>query len=154
MRLSYEDKKFMQVLAKQGLLKGAKTCKLEFCEHCVLGKKIKVKFGTAIHRTRDILDYVNIDVWVPFKNVSLGDKHYFVSFVDDYSRRNLMYTMSHKREVLDIFVELRRRMELQTDRKIKILRSDNGGVYKCDLFLQLCHDEGIERNFTVRETPQ
>ena len=60
--------------------------------------------------------------------------------------------MSHKSEVLGIFVEWRRRMELQTDRKIKILRSDNGGEYKSDSFLQLRHDEGIERHFTVRET--
>jgi len=27
-------------------------------------------------------------------------------------------------------------------------------VYKSDLFLLLCRDEGIERHFTVRETPQ
>ena len=45
-------------------------------------------------------------------------------------------------------------MELQTDRKIKILRSDNGGEYKSDLFPQLCRNEGIKRHFTVRETPQ
>jgi len=45
-------------------------------------------------------------------------------------------------------------MELQTGRKIKILRSNNGGEYKSDPFLQLCRDGGIERHFTVRETPQ
>jgi len=38
--------------------------------------------------------------------------------------------------------------------KVKILRFDNEGEYKSDLFLQLCHDEGIERHFTVRETSQ
>ncbi|BBH04613.1 multidrug resistance-associated protein 9 [Prunus dulcis] len=45
----------------QGLLKGAKACKLEFCEHCVLGKQTRVKFGTAIHHTKGILDYVHTD---------------------------------------------------------------------------------------------
>jgi len=45
-------------------------------------------------------------------------------------------------------------MELQTGKKIKILRSGNGGEYKSTQFLQLCHDEFIERHFTVRETPQ
>jgi len=39
-------------------------------------------------------------------------------------------------------------------RKIKILKSDNGGEYKSYMFLQLCHDEGIERHFTGRVTPQ
>jgi len=43
---------------------------------------------------------------------------------------------------------------LQTGRKIKILRFDNGVEYKSDLFLQLFHNEGIERHFTMRETLQ
>jgi len=32
--------------------------------------------------------------------------------------------------------------------------SDSGEEYKSDLFLQLCHDEGIERHFTVKKTLQ
>jgi len=39
-------------------------------------------------------------------------------------------------------------------RKIKVLRSDTGGEYTSNHFLQLCHDEGIERHLTIRETPQ
>jgi len=62
MRFGHAGQESMQALTKQGLLNGAKTCKLEFCEHCVLGKKIKMKFGTAIHRTKRILDYVHTDV--------------------------------------------------------------------------------------------
>ena len=72
MRLGHAGEKSMQTLTKQGLLKDAKTCKLEFCEHCVLGKKSKVKFGTAIHRTKGIFDYVHTDVWGPSKNAFLG----------------------------------------------------------------------------------
>ena len=62
MRLGHTIEKSLQALAKQGLMKGAKTCKLEFCEHCVNGKKTKVKFGTAIHHTKGILDYVYMNV--------------------------------------------------------------------------------------------
>jgi len=65
-----------------------------------------------------------------------------------------VYIMTHKSEVLYIFVEWRRRIELQTCKKIKILRSNNREEFKSDSFLQLCRDEGIERHFTVRETPQ
>ena len=59
-----------------------------------------------------------------------------------------------QRAVLELFVEWKRNMEKSIGRKIKVLCSDNGGEYTSDLFLQLCHDEGIERHFTVRETPQ
>ncbi|KAM1225757.1 hypothetical protein ACFX13_045186 [Malus domestica] len=70
MRLGHAGEKAWQGLVKQGLLKGAKACKLEFCEHCVLGKQTRVKFGTAIHHTKGILDYVHTDVWRPSKNAS------------------------------------------------------------------------------------
>ena len=67
MRLDHVGEKFIQALAKQGLSKGAKTCRLKFCEHCVLSNKIKVKFGTIIYRIKGILDYVYTNVSVPFK---------------------------------------------------------------------------------------
>jgi len=59
MRLGHTGEKTMQALTKQELLKGDKTCKLKFCEYCVIDKKTKVKFGTAIRRTERILDYVH-----------------------------------------------------------------------------------------------
>ena len=62
--------------------------------------------------------------------------------------------MLQKSEVLGIFVEWKKRIELKKGRKIKILKFDNGGEYKSDPFLQLCRDEDIERHFTVRQTPQ
>ncbi|BBG99268.1 transposable element gene [Prunus dulcis] len=154
MRLGHAGEKALQGLVKQGLLKGAKACKLEFCEHCVLGKQTRVKFGTAIHHTKGILDYVHTDVWGPSKNASWGGSHYFVSFVDDFSRRIWVYTMKRKDEVLKIFLKWKKMIEMQSGRKIKTLRSDNGGEYKSDPFLKVCQDEGIVRHFTVRETPQ
>ena len=96
MKLGHAREKSIQTMAKQGLLKGVKTCKMYLCEHCVLSKRTKVMFGTVIQRTKGILDYVHTDTWSPSKNVSIGEKYYFVSFVDDYSRRNWMYTMSQK----------------------------------------------------------
>ena len=38
MRLGHAGEKSLQTLAMQGLLKCAKTCKLDFCEQCVLRK--------------------------------------------------------------------------------------------------------------------
>ena len=109
-----------------------------------------MRFGTAIHYSERILDYLHIDVWGPIKTISIGGNHYFMSFIDDYSRRCWVYTMKHKGEVLELFVESKKNM----GRKIKVLRSDNEGEYTSDPFLQLCRDEGIERYFTVREISQ
>lgn len=81
-----QGRRLLQGLVKQSLLKGVKTCKLEFCEHCILDKQTRVKFGTTIHRAQGTLDHVHTDIWGPTKVASLGGKHWFMSFVDDYSR--------------------------------------------------------------------
>ncbi|KAG8502454.1 hypothetical protein CXB51_000383 [Gossypium anomalum] len=126
MKLGHASEKSLKILAKQGLLKGAKACKLKFCEHCVLGKQKRVKFGTAIHNTKGILEYVHLDVWGPSKTPSLRGKHYFVTFVDDFSRRVWVYSMRTKDEVLCVFLKWKTMIENQTGKKIKQLKTDNG----------------------------
>ena len=115
-------------------------------------KKTKVKFGTT-YCTKGILDYVYTDVWRPTKTASIGGNYYFVTFIDEYSRRCWVYTMKHKGKVLKLFVEWKKNSEKSTGKKIKVLRSDNEGEYKSDHFLKVCHDESIDRHLTVRETP-
>ena len=62
MKLGHAGEKALQRLAKQGLLDGATTGEFGFCEHCILGKQTRVKFGTAIHNMKGSLDYIHTDV--------------------------------------------------------------------------------------------
>ena len=73
----------LEALAKHRLLEGALIYNLKLGECCVLNKKMKVKFGTATHRSE--VDCVRVDVWGPTKTASLGSHRYFISFVDDCS---------------------------------------------------------------------
>ena len=82
-----------------------------------MGKKTRVKFGTTIHNTEGILDYIHTDIWGPTKMASLGGKHYFVTFVDDFSRRVWVYTMKSKDEVFETFLVWKKMVENQTERK-------------------------------------
>jgi len=59
MHLGHISETGMTILSKYGLL-GNKVGKLDFCEHCcVYGKQTRVKFNTAIHRTKDNVDYIH-----------------------------------------------------------------------------------------------
>jgi len=48
----------------------------------------------------------------------------------------------------------KKNMEKNTRRNIKVLHLDNDDKYTSDPFVQLCRDEGIERQFKVREILQ
>ena len=113
-----------------------------------------MKFGTAIHNTECILDYIHTDVWGPTKTASLEGKRYFVTFVDDFSISVWVYTLKSKDEVFETFLVWKKMVENQTGRKIKVLRSDNGTKYRNDQFSYFYKKEGISRHFIVRDTPQ
>jgi hypothetical protein len=54
---------------------------------------------------------------------------YYLSFIDDYSRKTRVYFLKSKDEVFRKFKEFKALIENLSERKIKILRSDNGGEY-------------------------
>ena len=62
MRLEHIGERGMIELHKRNLLKGIKTCKLEFYKYFIFGKQNKVQFKTTTHKTKGILDYVHTDI--------------------------------------------------------------------------------------------
>jgi len=79
--------------------------------------------------SKEILDLIHFDVCRPVSNKSLGDHIYYVTFIDDHSRNTWLYIVKTKDELFEKFKEFRSEVETLTKRKIKILRSDNGGEY-------------------------
>jgi hypothetical protein len=93
-------------------------------------------------------------VWGPTKEASMGGSRYFVTFTDDFSRKLWVYFMKQKSEVFSKFKLWKAEVENQTGRKIKYLRSDNGTEYTDSRFQKFCEEQGIQRHFSVRKTPQ
>src|ERR1044072_5004268 len=135
MRLGHLSEKGMKELHKRDLLPAVKSCTIGLCKYRILGKQCRVSFKTEKHTTEGILDYVHSDVWGPTKESSIGGSRYFVTFVDDCSKKVWVYFMQHKSEVFAKFRMWKAEVENQTGRKIKYLRSDNGTEYTDKKFM-------------------
>jgi len=61
MRLGHMSEKGILVLKKKGHLGNHCTGKVDFCEHCIFGKKKKVSFSKFIHIIKGTLDYIHLD---------------------------------------------------------------------------------------------
>lgn len=97
-------------------------------------KQQRVSFKAGVHTNTDVLDYVYSDVWGLIRHFSMGGAHYFVSFINDYSRKACVYFMKQKSEIFKIFRQWKAKVEIEN--KLKYLRSDNDMEYKDRLFLQ------------------
>jgi transposase InsO family protein len=65
-----------------------------------------------------------------------------------------VYFLKSKDEVFSKFKELKALIENLSERKIKILRSDNGGEYTSKEFVNFCKDVKIKRELTTPYNPQ
>ena len=91
-RLGHMSSKNMELLVKEGFIPKTEVGKLDFCEGCVLGKSHKQSFPTAKHTTKGILEYVHSDLWgSPSTPRTLGGCKYFISFIDDFSKKVWVY---------------------------------------------------------------
>ena len=154
-RLGHISQKGLEVLVKKGCIPREQITELKFCEDCVLGKTHRVSFGPAQHVTKNKLDYVHSDLWgSPNVPQSLGRCHYFISFTDDWSRKVWVYFLKTKDEAFDKFVEWKTMVEVQAERKLKKLRTDNGLEFCNQRFDKLCKEEGVVRHKNCAYTPQ
>ena len=88
--------------------------------------------------------------------ISLGGYNYYVTFIDDHSRKTWIFFLNTKEpeEVLNKFKKFKAQVENLSRRRIKILRSDNGGEYTSTKFNDFCKEAGIKKELTVPYNPQ
>ena len=145
----------LKILVGKNLLPGLKSHELNFCEHCIYGKQQRVSFMRGFHeRKTHILELVYSDVCGPINVKSLGGASYFVTFIDDASKKVWAYPMKNKGEVFEIFQKFHVVVERETNKLLKCLRTNNGGEYCSNAFKNYCNRFGIKHQKTVPGTPQ
>jgi len=153
-KLAHMSEKGLAILAKKNLLSGMRNADLKKCTHCLAGKQNRVFFKSSPSTRKPcILDIVHSDVCGPMKTKTLGGCLYFVTFIDDHSRKVCAYTLKRKDHVLDVFKQFQASTERQTGKKLRCIRTDNGGEY-LGPFYQYCKQQGIRHQRTPPKTPQ
>jgi len=73
------------------------------CEVCELAKSHRVPFQISMNKSPAPFMVIHSDVWGPANNISLNDKRWFISFIDDHTRVTWIYLMKSKSEVGSLF---------------------------------------------------
>ena len=89
------------------------------CKGCAKGKNTKKTFPSSESNAKGILEIIHSDVCGPMSSSSLSGYAYYVSFIDDFSRKAWIYFMKNKDEVFSKFKEFKALIENHTEKKIK-----------------------------------
>nr|GEY52679.1 retrotransposon protein, putative, Ty1-copia subclass [Tanacetum cinerariifolium] len=148
------NKKRIKKLQHDGLLDSSDRRAFEKCVSCMSKKMARKPYTHEVERAKDLLGLIHTDVCRPFKIMSRQGACYFVTFTDDFSRYGYVYLLKHKHEVFETFKVIQKEVENQLGKTIKSLRSDRGGEYMSQEFLDHLKDHRIIAHHTPSYTPQ
>ncbi|GJZ27976.1 retrotransposon protein, putative, ty1-copia subclass [Tanacetum coccineum] len=152
--LRHISKKRIEKLQHDGLLNSTDLRAFEKCVPCMSGKMARKPYTHQVERAKDLLGLIHTDVCGPFKIMSRQGASYFITFTDDFSRYGYVYLLKHKHEVFETFKVFQKEVENQLGKTIKSLRSDCGGEYMSQDFLDHLKDHGIISHRTPPCTSQ
>eukprot|EP00253_Pinus_taeda_P027737 PITA_27737 len=124
------------------------------CAGCAKGKLKRGPSPSSHSKTSGILQLVHSDISDMMPVNSLGGYLYYLTITDDYSRKTWMCFLKKKDEVFSWFRHFKALIENQIEKKIKILRTDNGTEYESHEFHDFCKEAGIKRETTIPYTPE
>ena len=142
----HTGKQKLQKMAKEELVRQLDynaSKGIGFCETCIGGKHHRARFDSSSTQTKELLELVHSDVCGKIGEKSLGGAQYFLTFTDDKSKHSWVYILKTKALV-----------ERTTRKKLKTLRTNNGGEYTSTKFENYLKADGIRHELTVPKTPE
>ena len=115
------------------------------CKQCHLGKITKSSVKSKTYTSKEVLEIVHIDLCGPIEVQSYKGDRYIILFVDDYSRMMTSMFLKKNSDAFQIFKWYLERVEKETGKNLKCLRSDRGGEFTSKEFEIFYNDRGIKR---------
>ena len=127
----------------------------QLCTGCATTKLKRKPFPAQAKRRADgLLDLVHGDLYGPISPVTPGGKTFFLLLIDDHSRYMWLFLLTNKGEALAAVQQFQARVEVETGRRLRVLRTDNGGEFTSVTFVEHCAKHGIKRQHSAPYTPQ
>lgn len=127
----------------------------QVCDGCLAGKQRHTPFPTeARERAADMLDLVHDDLCGPITPTTPSGSKYFLLLVDDMSHYMWLSLLGMKDQVVSTIQRFQAAAEVESCRRLKVLRTDCGGEFTSVQFGEYCAERGVQWQLTVPYSPQ
>ncbi|GJW45616.1 putative ribonuclease H-like domain-containing protein [Tanacetum coccineum] len=124
------------------------------CVACLKGKKHRASCKSKVlNPITKPLFMLHMDLFGPTFVSSLMHKKYYLVVTDDYSKFTWVF-LTTKDETSEILKNFIKEIKNLMDKKVKIIKSDNGTEFKNKVMDDFCREKGIKREYSIAMTPQ
>ena len=125
------------------------------CDACIQAKQTRAPLPKMVSRWDHLPgELTHTDVWGPACVPSVNRYRYYISFVDDASRRVALYYMKTKDEASEKVKHYLTYIECQGQKCSKAICADNRRKYINKDLIGWCHTKGIELQTTAPRMPE
>ena len=110
-------------------------------------------FKSKTYTSKEGLELVHTNLCGPIEVQSYKGDKYIMFLVDDYSRMITVMFLKQKSDAFQMFKWYVARVEKETWKSLKCLRSDRGEEFTSNEFEIFCNDKGIKRQTSAPITP-
>jgi hypothetical protein len=122
----------------------------QVCDTCVTTKQRRRSFpAAATYRAQDHLELVHGDLCGPVTPATSAGNRYILLLVDDATRFMWAVLLSSKDAAADAIKKVKAAAEVESGRKLKVLRTDNGGEFTVAEFAAYWANEGVKRHYSA-----
>jgi transposase InsO family protein len=127
----------------------------QVCDTCVTTKQRRCSFPVAAaYRAQNQLELVHGDLCSPVTPATPAGNRYILLLVDDATRFMWAVLLPSKDAAAEAIKKVKVAAEVESRRKLKVLRTDNGGEFTAAECTAYCANECIKRHFSAPYSPQ
>lgn len=156
-RFCHINTKYLRETAKNNSIFGIRESEIKdpYCDSCKVAKKRRVSFKSIGKiRSQKPLQLLHLDICGPLPKASREGHRYFLSIIDDYSRKVIVYPLKQKSEALECFKKFQTRAERFLNTKVINIRTDNGKEFTNRDFTTYLEEKGIKAERTNAYSPE
>ena len=103
-RLAHMSLKGMEMLSRLGYLPVLNFLDFSICKHCIYGKHACLAHKRNLNKKKsEPLDLVHSEMCRPMPVRSMGGASYFITFIDDATKKVWVYPMARKDDAFQCF---------------------------------------------------
>jgi hypothetical protein len=156
-RFCHINTKYLRETAKNKSVFGVQENEIRDlnCESCKVAKKRRISFKSIGKiRSKKPLQLLHLDICGPLPKASREGHRYFLSIIDDFSRKVIVYPLKQKSEALECFKKFQTRAERFLNLKVINIRTDNGKEFTNQGFTTYFEENGIKAERTNTYSPE